>query len=176
MLTIDIEFNLIYPRAVVIFEFYAREFFKFGIGANYLDGAFVALPNWHSGSPETVAGKIPIWGSFDVFSETAMLEVSWEPVDVFVFGEHQGLLTLDIKEPARKCAIHNTFFTAGIEGVFMLDVFYFFDYLDFFETLSNDLVHTPSVNFVIFVWLDAGDEETLIGAFEIESIVIEDIY
>ena len=52
---VAVEFNLVDPGTVVVFEADAGKFFEFGVGADNFDGAFVASPNWHSSSPKTIA-------------------------------------------------------------------------------------------------------------------------
>ena len=105
---------------------------EFFIGADNLDGAFVALPDRHSGGPKTITAEVPIWGLLNIFSETTVFKMFWEPVDVFVLIKHQLLLAFNIKEPAWKSAVHNALFGTRVKRIVVLDILDFIDNFLFF--------------------------------------------
>ena len=74
-----------------------------------------------------------------------MLEMFREPINTFIFLEHQRLTTLDIEEPARNRTIHNALLTARVKRIFVLDIFNLPDDALLFKTLCDELVRCPDL-------------------------------
>ena len=67
----------------------------------------------------------------------------WKPVYIFILLEHQRLGTLDVKEPARNCPVHNTLLRAWIKRIFVANIVNLPDYTLFFEVFCNKFIIFP---------------------------------
>ena len=150
LFTVDFKSNVIHPRAVVIIQLHAAELLELCIRPDHLDGAAVALPHRHGRRPEAVATQIPVWRLLNVFGKAAVLQVSWEPIDMLILLQHQRLLPLNGKEPRRNRSIHDALFASRIEWIFVANVLNFPHHTLFFQVFGDEFIIFPHLQaFVI---------------------------
>ena len=91
-----------------------------------------------------------------------MFEVFWEPTDILVLLEHQRLLPLHIKEPARNRAVHDALLGTRVEWVFVANVFDTPGDALFHQILGDALVVLPYL-------------ETLIVRVKIVAVIVDNM-
>ena len=171
--TIDIKFNFINPWTMIVVEFYARKLIKFIIRTDNFYSSFITLPNWHCSCPETVTRQVPIWSLFDIFLETTMFQMFWEPVNILIFLNHEWLRASNVEEPAWECTIHNPLFRAWVEWVFVLNIFNLINDAFFFKNLRDEFICSPNFH-SIFVGITHAKLMELLAHFrKIITILIE---
>ena len=85
----------------------------------------------------------------NILGEATVLEVAWEPVNIFIFLEHQRLGALDLKEPTRDSPVHDALLGARVERIFVTDILDLPGDALFFEILGDKLVVIPHLKTVV---------------------------
>ena len=134
---------------MIIFESRTGKFIKFIIRTHNFHTSLITLPNRHCRSKETITRQIPIWRRFDIFLETTMLQIFWEPINFFIFRNQHGFRIRHIEEPTWKCPVNNALLRAWIEWIFVLNIFNTINNPLFEQHLSNNFIRRPKFNAIL---------------------------
>ena len=146
MFPINIKFNFIHPRPMVIFQSHPRQFIQLIISPNHNRCPLIPLPHRHRRRPKPVTTEIPIRRLLNILLKSPLLQIPRKPVNILILSNHQLLLTLHIKEPARKCPVHYALLASWVKRILMLNIFNLPDNSCFFKALRNKLISCPNFN------------------------------
>ena len=176
MLSVNLKFNLIHPRTVVIFQFHTRKFIEFIIRTHHFHTSLVALPNWHCRGKETVAWQIPIRRRFDILFETTIFQIFREPINFFVFRNQHGFRIRHIEEPAWKCSVNNTLFWAWIEWIFVFNIFNTINNPLFEKHLSNNFICRPKFDSIFISFAYPEVHQPFLSCLHVVTLFIQKIH